>query len=89
MIAKRVRVSGRVQGVFYRASAKEIADKLGICGWVKNEDDGSVRIRAEGDPEMISKFIEWCKSGPKMAQVDSLVEETVELSGATDFVVRY
>ena len=89
MIAKRMRVRGRVQGVFYRATTKEEADKLGISGWVKNESDGSVSITAEGDPNKISKFTEWCKGGPIMARVDSLEEVIVDPSGATDFVVKY
>ena len=89
MIAKRMRVRGRVQGVFYRATTKEEADKLGISGWVKNESDGSVSITAEGDSDKLSKFTEWCKKGPIMARVDSLEEEIIDPSGATDFVVKY
>jgi len=89
MIAKRIRVRGRVQGVFFRTSTKEEADKLGIKGGVKNEKDGSVTIEAEGDPAMMTEFIEWCKRGPKMARVDDLKEASIEPTGVTDFVVMY
>ncbi len=66
-------VSGRVQGVFYRASAKEQADVLGIKGFVRNEPNGNVFIEAQGDDDSISKFVEWCRKGPKRAEVDSLM----------------
>lgn len=65
-----IRVYGRVQGVFFRASTKEMAEELAICGSVKNERDGSVAIEAEGDVEAIGNFIEWCRSGPRLARVD-------------------
>jgi len=75
-----IRVYGRVQGVFFRASAKEEADELGIFGSVRNEYDGSVAIEAEGDDESIRKFIEWCKKGPKLARVErcDVAEEAVQ-----------
>jgi len=65
-----IRIYGRVQGVFFRASTKELAEQLAIHGSVRNERDGSVAIEAEGDEEAISKFIEWCQKGPKLAMVD-------------------
>ena len=68
----RILVSGRVQGVFYRANARERAQELGIAGYVKNLDDGSVEILAEGDEEKISKLIEWCKKGPRLAKVQNV-----------------
>ncbi|HEU0065403.1 MAG TPA: acylphosphatase [Flavisolibacter sp.] len=67
-----IRLSGKVQGVFFRASAKETADKLKISGWVKNTSDGDVEILAEGTSESIQKFIQWCKEGPPKAIVSHL-----------------
>ena len=67
-----IRISGKVQGVFFRASAKEIADKLKITGWVKNTPEGDVEIMAEGVPDNIEKFIQWCKKGPSNAVVSHL-----------------
>lgn len=68
-----IQVFGKVQGVYFRASTKEKAEELGVFGTVKNENDGSVRIEAEGHHESVKKFIEWCKQGPKGARVDELV----------------
>ncbi len=65
-----IKVSGKVQGVFFRASTKEEADRLNIKGSVRNEQDGSVWIEAEGDSEALQTFIGWCKHGPRMARVD-------------------
>lgn len=62
-------VTGRVQGVYYRATAKQMADILGLKGFVRNETDGSVYIEVEGDEEMIVKFIQWCHHGPDRAEV--------------------
>jgi acylphosphatase len=63
---------GRVQGVFYRASAKKVADKIGICGCVKNLPDGSVELLVEGEKEKVEKMIDWCKKGPFLAKVNRI-----------------
>ena len=69
-------ISGRVQGVYFRASSKEVALQLGITGWVRNEPDGSVFIKAEGDSKAIHQFIAWCQIGPLRAMVQHVkVEE--------------
>ena len=65
----KIKVSGKVQGVFYRASTKQMADLLGIKGFVRNEPDETVYIEAEGDEEVLVKFIQWCHHGPERAQV--------------------
>jgi acylphosphatase len=70
-------VKGKVQGVFYRASAKEIAEELGVTGWIKNTEEGDVEITATGSDEQLQKFIEWCKLGPRRAIVTGV--ETSEL----------
>lgn len=62
-------ISGKVQGVFYRASAREEAEKLSINGWVKNTRDGKVEVIASGSSESLSTFTEWCKKGPDGAHV--------------------
>lgn len=62
-------IKGKVQGVFYRASAKEAADKLGIKGWVRNTADGHVEIMAAGERETLQRFLEWCRKGPRLAIV--------------------
>jgi acylphosphatase len=65
-----IRIYGRVQGVFFRASTREKAQELHIHGNVRNEHDGSVAIEAEGENEAIRKFMEWCCKGPELARVD-------------------
>ena len=62
-------VTGRVQGVFYRATAEETALGLGLTGWVKNRGDGGVEILAEGNRPALENFIKWCHEGPPMARV--------------------
>ncbi len=82
-----IRVYGKVQGVFFRASTKETADELGINGSVRNEHDGSVSIEAEGDDETLDKFIEWCKKGPRLASVHRCDVMEGEFRGFRGFVV--
>lgn len=68
-----LKIYGLVQGVFFRTSAKEEADKLNITGFVRNEPDGSVYIEAEGKEENLNEFIKWCNMGPSMAQVEKVI----------------
>lgn len=89
MIAYRIKVTGRVQGVFFRASTKEKADQIGIEGWVRNERDGSVLIEAEGEEEQMKQFVEWCRRGSSASQVDDVSVEEIERSGFTSFVIAH
>ena len=68
----RIRVHGKVQGVFYRANTLRVATGLGIVGWVKNEPDGTVLISAEGDSQSLDQLLGWCKQGPEYAHVRSV-----------------
>ncbi|PJE10880.1 acylphosphatase [Legionella sp.] len=68
-LCMRCYVSGKVQGVCYRASAKEQADNLGINGWARNLADGRVEIFACGDEEQMQLFYDWLKQGPALAKV--------------------
>lgn len=71
-IARRLRILGRVQGVFYRASAKAQADRLGLRGWVRNKRDGSVEALVAGPAEAIDRFIDWAYQGPAQARVEHI-----------------
>lgn len=82
-----IKVSGLVQGVFFRHGAKEKADQLGITGFIRNEPDGSVYIEAEGGGESLNKFIEWCKRGPDSARVDSVEIKEGEFKNFQDFII--
>lgn len=68
----KIRVKGRVQGVFYRASTKKEADEFGLKGWVKNEPNGDVSIEVTGPEVLLEQFVEWCWQGPIRARVDKL-----------------
>ena len=85
MIAKKVRISGKVQGVYYRASARQKAAMLGVNGFIKNEEDGTVSMEIEGEPEAVNEMIEWCRHGPAMARVEQLKSETCKASGNSGF----
>lgn len=73
----RITVSGRVQGVFYRASTLEAAQRFGVKGTVRNLRDGRVEVLAEGPPDAMQSLLDWCREGPPSARVDSVsvVEE--------------
>lgn len=66
-------VIGKVQGVWYRASAQAKAQELGLTGWVRNMPDGSVHAVAEGPRPALEAFIEWCRRGPPNARVDEVL----------------
>lgn len=70
-----LKISGRVQGVFFRVSVKHEAEKLGLIGFAQNCDDGSVCIETEGDEVALRKFLEWCTKGPLLARVRNVQSE--------------
>lgn len=80
-------VKGKVQGVFYRASTKAVADQLGIRGNVANEPNGDVIIAAEGEPVFLEMFLDWCKEGPEDAEVTSVESNEGELKNYRNFEV--
>ena len=81
-------VSGRVQGVFFRASTKSKADELGVNGFVKNLPDGRVYIEAEGERQTLHQFESWCKHGPPRAQVTQIDVTEGELKFFTRFLIQ-
>ena len=72
MLKIHFKVEGRVQGVYYRQSAIDVAQRLGLRGWVRNRRDGSVEILATGDEEALNEFLGWCRIGPEAAKVAAL-----------------
>jgi acylphosphatase len=68
-------VTGRVQGVFFRQSTKEMATQLGLSGWVRNQGDGSVALAAVGPRAAVEKLIDWSHKGPPSARVDKVAVE--------------
>ncbi len=76
-----LRIHGKVQGVYFRESARAEAARLGLTGWVRNRDDGTVEAVAEGDPGALEYFVRWCQRGPPTAQVKHLERTDGEPSG--------
>lgn len=70
----RLRITGRVQGVWYRGATEAEARKLGVDGWVRNCSDGSVEALLEGEPVAVRALVEWCRTGPPGARVTHLAE---------------
>ena len=81
----RLTIKGKVQGVFYRATAKDVADLTGIKGWVRNLPDNNVEITATAHEDTLQKFIDWCKHGPPKAKVDDVNVEELELQEFNGF----
>ena len=72
MIARRIVVSGRVQGVFFRDSTREKAQELGLSGYVMNTPDGDVEAVFEGPQESVEEVVRWCGQGPPQASVENV-----------------
>ena len=89
IIARRVTISGRVQGVFFRAWSREQAQRLGVAGWVRNRADGSVEAHVEGAEAAVEQLIDAMRQGPSGARVEALDWEAVTPSGAKSFEVRH
>lgn len=80
-------VSGRVQGVWFRATTKEEAEKLGLTGWVRNLSDGRVEVLACGPKEKIAQMHAWLEQGPKKAEVKEVFYEEVPWEAHAQFLV--
>lgn len=87
-VARRVVVRGRVQGVFFRDSARRAAESRGVAGWVRNRSDGAVEAWFEGDAEAVEAMVEWSRSGPSRAQVESVDVSEVAPEGLAGFAIR-
>ena len=87
-VRRRVVVSGRVQGVFFRDSTEKEARSRGVAGWVRNRDDGTVEAVFEGDSDAVEALVEFCRSGPSRADVDDVDVSEEEPEGLESFDVR-
>lgn len=83
-----LQVSGRVQGVWFRAETKRRADDLGVFGSVRNMVNGNVYIEACGSIQKIDQFIEWCKKGPPLARVNHIEIKIIELIAKEFIIIR-
>lgn len=81
-------VSGRVQGVYYRQSTEQQAERLGVDGWVRNLADGRVEVLLEGEEEAVRELKRWLHEGPANAEVSAVDVQEVPTQGITGFIVR-
>lgn len=83
-----IKVSGRVQGVFFRHNSASKAIEFGISGFVRNEPDGSVYLEIEGEKKDLDGFVAWCRSGPPFAKVEKVGVIEGPLQNFKEFVVE-
>ncbi|MCD6371499.1 MAG: acylphosphatase [Candidatus Aenigmarchaeota archaeon] len=85
-----VKIFGKVQGVGFRVSTKMMAKTLGIKGWIRNCEDGSVEAVFEGKESSVEKILEWCKRGPPLARVDGVEVKEEKYKGEfRNFEIRF
>ena len=87
-VRRRVVVRGRVQGVFFRDTARRKASARGVVGWVGNRHDGAVEAVFEGEPEAVEAMVTFCKEGPRGAAVERVEVSEEEPEGLASFDVR-
>ena len=88
-LRRKVVVHGRVQGVWFRESARRRADELGVAGWVRNRADGAVEAELEGARDGVEVLTDWFRRGPTGAQVERLEVEDAAPTGEAGFTVRF
>jgi acylphosphatase len=88
VIRKRVVVHGRVQGVFFRDTARRMAEQRGLAGWARNVPDGTVEAVFEGEPEAVERLVAFCREGPRGAAVERVEICDEEPEGVRGFSVR-
>jgi acylphosphatase len=86
-IARCAVVHGHVQGVFFRDSCRRRAQSLGVTGWIRNREDATVELLAEGAREAVEQLIEWCREGPRGAYVEHVDVYDCELEGRHEFTI--
>ena len=87
-VRSRVVVRGNVQGVFFRDSCRREAGARGVAGWVTNRGDGAVEAVFEGESETVAAMVDWCRHGPRGAEVESVDEASEAPEGLSSFEVR-
>jgi acylphosphatase len=83
-----ITVTGKVQGVFYRDTARQVANGLGLAGFARNEPGGAVLIEVEGDEDALQKFLEWCSEGSEYSEVKDIKHTERQPAGHSGFRVE-
>ncbi len=86
-VRRRVRLTGRVQGVFFRDETRVRAESSGIVGWIRNNPDGTVEAALEGPENEVERLVAWCRRGPSGARVEDIRVEPEELQSERGFAV--
>ncbi len=84
----KIKVVGRVQGVWFRKYTQETADSFGVKGFVENSDDGSVYVEAEGSSDQLDQFLEWLQKGSPMSRVEKVIHSRGQPVGFSSFEIR-
>ena len=87
-VRQRVVVHGHVQGVFFRDTARRLAGRYGVAGWIRNNPDGTVEAVFEGEPEDVERLVGFCRTGPRGAAVDRVDVHDEPAEGLGGFAVR-
>ena len=83
-------ISGRVQGVWFRASTKQKAEQLGLTGWVRNTSDGCVEAVFEGEEDQVKEMIKWCYQGPPLSKVEQVdIKNQSVTNGFEGFIIKF
>lgn len=91
LIAQRLRIHGRVQGVGYRDSMRREAESLGLSGWVRNCPDGTVEALVQGRQESVDRLVDWAGQGPRFAKVERVerLPASIETDAIPGFTIRF
>jgi acylphosphatase len=84
----KINIYGKVQGVGFRYSALQKANEIGVRGFVKNRPDGSVYMEVEAEPELLDKFILWCRQGPSWSIVDDIKVADISFTNFRNFTIK-
>jgi acylphosphatase len=88
LVRYRVVVSGQVQGVFFRATCRRLAEENGVSGWIRNMPDGRVEAVFEGPPDSVGRLVDWARHGPRLALVDDIGIHSETPEGLATFQIR-
>jgi len=88
VIRRRAVVHGRVQGVFFRDTARRMAESRGVAGWIGNRPDGAVEAVFEGEPDAVESMLRFCREGPRGATVERVDVTEEEPEGLSGFAIR-
>lgn len=88
VVARRLAITGRVQGVGFREATVDAARAVGVTGWVRNRADGTVEVRVQGPADAVDRLVAWCRRGPPLARVAAIEVVPVAVDASLDGFAR-